>query len=113
MAIQRKPDIDDEAIGMKAFHLRKERSAERAIEKIRQSLGTDWAKLSIAEINLLSWVLGETWAYAARAKWDKIPFSAAKLKDVMQINNIGTDIINHQKSGTEGLHEIYQLLQTF
>ena len=111
MGFQRKPDITDEEIGMNAFRLKKAKAVERSIERVRQGLGKDWSTLSMAEYDLLKWALGEVWAYVARAKWDRIAFSSLTMVTVKKILDISQQIIKHEKPGTSGLEEIYDILE--
>ena len=112
ICVQRKPDVDDEEIGMRAFNLRKARAVERAIQKIRHGLGSDWKILSLPEVELLSWGLGETWAYIARTKWDKIYFSSMTLEKAKEIIEISKKIIFHEELGTKGIEQIYKILDS-
>jgi len=104
-------DITDEEVGMRSFQLRKGRAVERAVEKIRQNLGSNWVKLSLADIDVLQWVLGEVWAFIARANWDNLAFSNTSLEEIKKIIQIGHEIINHQRIGTSGLEEVYKIIK--
>ena len=111
MTISRRPDITDEEIGMRTFQLRKEKAEERALEKIRHGLGKNWASLTVPEIDVLGWVLGEVWAYVARREWDHLSFSSLDIEKVKKIIEIGSEIVNHKKVGTAGLEEIHVLIK--
>lgn len=104
-------DITDEEVGMRSFQLRKGRAVERAIEKIRQNLGTHWIKLSLHDIEMLQWVLGEVWAFIARANWDNLAFSSTTLEETKKIIQIGNEIINHERIGSTGLDEVYKIIK--
>lgn len=110
LTISRRPDITDEEIGMRTFQLRKEKAQERALEKIRQGLKADWVNLSVPEIDLLGWVLGEVWAYIARREWEHLAFSALNTEKVRKILKIANEIVSHKKVGTSGLEEVYNLI---
>ena len=110
MTISRRPDITDEEIGMRTFQLRKEKAQERALEKIRQGLKADWANLSVPQIDLLGWVLGEVWAYIARREWEHLAFSALTTAKVRKILEIANEIVSHKKVGTTGLEEVYKFI---
>ena len=110
MTISRRPDITDEEIGMRTFQLRKEKAQERALEKIRQGLKADWANLSVPEIDLLGWVLGEVWAYIARREWEHLAFSTLTAEKVTKILEIANEIVSHKKVGTTGLEEVYKFI---
>lgn len=110
--IERKPDITDEDIGMRAFNLRKEQSVERAIEKIRHNLGRSWNRLSEEDIELLEWALGETWAMMGFYDWNEIAFSAMSLADIDQILELSRQVISHKMPGHKGLDQIHAVLKS-
>ena len=71
-----RPDVTDEDIGMRTFQLRKAQAVERAIDRLRQGMKADWAHVHRArDRGDLAWILGELWAYVARADWDDLHFS--------------------------------------
>ena len=111
MGFSGKPDISSEEIGIRAFHLRKEKAEERAIDKIREGLGDDWSKLSQDEIEKLAWVLGEVWAHVGRAQWDHIPFNSVSRTRVEEIVKLAEEVIDHTKIGSVGLEEVLAVLE--
>lgn len=110
--MQRKPDITDEEIGMRAFNIRKEKAVERAIQKVRYGLGDNWKTLEMPEREMLNWGLGETWACIARTKWDKIYFSSMNLANAKDIIEISKKIVLHEELGTRGIEEIHNILKS-
>jgi hypothetical protein len=108
--MDRKPDITDEEIGIQHFHLRKRRATERALEKVRHGLGKAYTKLSTKDIEILEWILGETWSMMGFYEWERIPFSLLSFEDIEKIINIGKGIFSHQKKGVDGIEEVHQLL---
>jgi hypothetical protein len=106
-------DMPDEEIGIRAYHIQQEKAVERAIEKIRQRLSDSWKELSLHEIEVLRWVLGETWATHRRTDWDEISFSSIKLAVVLKVIRIGDQIVNNEKPGHQGFNEINKVLSTF
>ena len=109
--MERKPDITDEEVGMHAFHLRKRTSVERAMEKIRQGLGRKFLQFTQEDIEILEWVLGETWAMMGFYEWQHIVFSELKSEQLDKIINIGNEIVSHRKKGIIGLEEVHQILK--
>lgn len=105
-------DMPDEEIGIRAYHIQKEKAVERAVEKIRQKLSDSWKELSTHEIETLRWALGEMWATHRRTDWDDISFSAIKLADVLKVIKIGDQIVNNEKQGHQGFNEINRVLST-
>lgn len=109
--VERKPDVTDEDVGMRAFNLRKQQSVERAVEKIRHNIGRAWVRLSEEEIELLEWALGETWALMGFYEWNEIAFSSIMLEKIDEIMAIASQIISHKIPGHKGLEQIHTLLK--
>lgn len=80
-----RPDVTDEDIGMRAFHLRKEKAVERAIERLHFGLKDMWSLFSEADRCDLRWIIGELWAYEKRADWEDLHFSTLTAEDVRAI----------------------------
>ncbi len=104
------PDVTDEEIGMRAFQIRKGRAVERAVERIRHGLGADWSRLSLAEIEALNWILGEMWAYCARADWEELHFSKLKMADIREILGRAREIAKHERDSVTVLEDAYKLV---
>jgi hypothetical protein len=109
--VERKPDITDEDVGMRAFNLRKQQSVERAVEKIRHNLGRGWIRLAEEEIELLEWALGETWALMGFYEWNSLAFSSLDLEKIDEILAIAGQIISHKIPGHKGLEQIHTTLK--
>lgn len=107
---RQRPEVNDEEIGMRTFQLRKARATERAMERLRQGLKADWALLSHAEIEALSWIFGELWAYVARAEWDELHFSKLKYADVRAILGHAREIANHTRDSVTVLKDTYEVV---
>lgn len=107
---RQRPDVTDEEIGMRAFQIRKGRAVERAMERLRRGLGSDWAMLSTAEIEALSWVFGELWAYVARAEWEELHFSKLSLAEVKEILSLAKEIVNHERNSVDVLGDINSVI---
>ena len=105
------PDVTDEDLGIRAFHIKKEKAVERAIERLRHGLGENWPELTDEEIEELEWVFGELWAYAARADWDQLHFSKLTMRDVMKILTLGSQMRRHARSGVEVLREVSAIVR--
>ncbi len=111
--VERKPDITDEDIGIKAFHLRKERAAERAVERLRAGLGRSFAALTADDMEVLVWTLGETWALQGFYDWEAIKFSTISFDDVDAIIVTGREIIAHRIKGKDGFDSILAILDRY
>ena len=102
----RHSDVSDEDLGIRAFHIKKAKAVERAIERLRHGLGDQWKELTSEEIEELEWVLGELWAYIARAKWDELRFGGLSMGDVIKILTLGSQMRRHARPSIEVLREI-------
>lgn len=103
-------DINEEGIGLRSFHLRKEKAVERAIEKIRHRLGEKWQEIPSEDIDILMWALGETWAMMSYNAWSDTCFSCITINGINKIIEIGRDARDHKKPGPASFEEIHQLL---
>jgi hypothetical protein len=83
------PDVSRTEIGRRLFSIRKEKSVEMAIEKIRKQLGPQWATLSQDDIAALKRVLGEAWVFIERDAWEKIAFSRLSRGDLTDLIALG------------------------
>jgi len=104
------PDVNDEDLGIRAFQIRKAKAAERAIQLIRHGLGSSWSELNGEEIEELDWVLGELWAYVARAKWDEMHFGHLTMRDVIKILTLGSQMRRHARNNIEILREVEAII---
>ena len=105
-----RPEVGDEEIGMRTFQLRKARAVERAMDRLRGGMKADWALLSHNEIEALGWVLGELWAYVARADWDDLHFSKLKYADVRVLLGYAKEIANHTRNSVDVLTDCHTLV---
>jgi len=110
MSMNNQRPVTDEEIGMRTFQIRKARAVERAMERMRQGLKTDWSLLSLAEVEALGWVLGELWAYVARAEWEDLHFSLLKTEDVRVILGFAREIANHDRNSVDVLQDVYKVV---
>jgi len=103
-------DVTDEEIGMRTFQLRKAQAVERATERLRQGLGSEWSKFTGPEIEALGYVLGELWAYVAHAEWDELRFSTLGITDVRRILNHARELVNHSRNSVDVLQDVHDLI---
>ena len=106
------PDVTDEEIGMRAFQIRKARAVERAQERMRQGLKIEWSSLTMAEVEALGWILGELWAYAARADWEELHFGKLNISEVRVILGNAAEIANHTRNTVDVLQDVYTLVKS-
>lgn len=105
-----RPDVTDEEIGMRTFQLRKAQAVERATERMRQGLGTEWARFTDAEIEALGFALGELWAYIAHSEWDGLHFSNLNVTDARKILNLARELVRHSRNSVEVLQDVHALI---
>ena len=110
MSMNNQRPVTDEEIGMRTFQIRKARAVERAMERMRQGLKSEWSLLSLAEVEALGWVLGELWAYVARAEWEDLHFSKLTSADVREILGHAREIANHERNTVDILQDIYKVV---
>lgn len=96
MSTQR-PDVNDEDTGRRTFQIRKGRAAERAIEKLRRGLGSEWASYTPREVEELEFLLGEIWAYVRRDAWEDLHFGKLTSGDVVKLLGLTTQIRKHTR----------------
>ena len=101
-----KSDKHDEDLGIRAFQIKRGKAVERAIQLIRHGLGTAWSALTAEEIEELEWVLGELWAYVARAHWDEMHFGRLTMRDIIKILTLGSQMRRHARSSIEILRDV-------
>ncbi len=99
-------DVTDEDIGIRAFQIKKEKAAERAIERLRHGLGQSWGSLTPEEVDELDWVFGELWAYVSRDKWDDLQFGHLDVTDVIKILTLGSQMRRHARGSIEILKDV-------
>ena len=103
-------DVSDEDLGIRAFQIKKAKAVERAVQLIRHGLGQSWSELTAEEIEELEWVLGELWAYVARADWDSLHFGRLTLRDIIKILTLGSQLRRHARGDIEILHEVQAVI---
>jgi hypothetical protein len=105
-----RPDVSDEEIGMRTFQIRKAQAVERASERLRRGLGTEWGHFTGPEIEAIGYALGELWAYIAHSEWDELHFSTLSITDVRRILNFARELVNHTRNSVDVLRDIHTLI---
>jgi hypothetical protein len=106
-----RPDVRDEDIGMRAFEMRKAKAVERAIDRIRQGIRTDWAAYTQRDLNDLDWMLGELWAYEKRADWEDLKFSKLTFEDVTHIITTARGLRENPHNTVETLEAVGDIIR--
>lgn len=101
----KRSDISKEEIGQRLYRVTKEKSAERACEKIRTHLGVQWHELAPGEVDQLRVILEEAWACCDGSTWERIEFHNLSYEDVRKLLNTrrwsGDDLAAHKRSSDE------------
>ena len=106
-----RPDVRDEDIGMRAFHIRKAKAVERAIERLRQGLKTSWGMYTQHDLADLGWMIGELWAFEKRADWEELHFSKLSPEDVVHIIGIARQLREDPHSTVETLEQVGDIIR--
>ena len=106
------PDVNDENLGIRAFQIKRAKAVERSMQLIRHGLQAQWGELNTDEIEELEWVLGELWAYVARAHWDDLRFGLLTMRDIIKILTLGSQMRRHARSNIEILREIDAIISS-
>lgn len=105
-----KQKINDEEIGIKSYHIKRQTAVERATEKARRSIPDPWKELSQNDLETLNWILGQVWAFSGRRQWDDVSFSSMTLPALVKIIQIGDQIMHGEKEGRDGFEEVLVVL---
>ena len=106
------PEVTSDERGRRVFQIHKERAAEKAIEKIRQALGLDWKVFSSTEVDILRYILEETWVALDRETWGKCAFSRLKRSELESIIRIGKQVKGREMREDRGIEEVSRILST-
>ncbi len=106
------PEVSSDERGRRVFQIHKEKAAEDAIEKIRQSMGLDWKVFTSSDVDILKYILGETWVSLARDTWERCAFSRLKRSQLESIIRIGKRVKRKEMREDRGIDEVSRILST-
>jgi hypothetical protein len=106
------PEVTSDERGRRVFQIHKEKAAEAAMEKIRQSMGLDWKVFTSTDIEILKYILEETWVSLDRDTWEKCAFSRLKRPQLESIIRIGKRIKRKEMREDRGVDEVSRILST-
>ncbi len=106
-----RPDTTDEDIGRRAFQIRKEKATERALDRLRQGLKGDWKVFTQHEIDDLSWIIGELWAFENRLDWEDLHFSKLTAEDTKAIVELAHEFEENAQGGVETLRRVGDIIR--
>jgi hypothetical protein len=104
------PDVTDDERGRRVFQIHKGMAVETAVEKIRQSLGQDWKLYSVYDIDILKYMLGESWVSMDRQSWGRCSFSRLVREDIDAIIKIGKGVKNGKQREGDAVREMSEIL---
>lgn len=105
------PDVTEDERGRRVFQIHKEMAVETALEKIRQSVGQDWKLYSVSDIDLLKYMLGESWVSMDRSSWGRCTFSRLLREDLDAIIRIGKEVKNRKRMEGDAVREMNEILR--
>lgn len=106
-----RPELNDEDIGMRAFQVRKAKAVERAMDRLRQGLKHHWGMLTRKDLDDLSWIFGELWAFEKRADWEELHFSALTPEDVQAILAMARTLREAPRDTVETLERVGDVIR--
>ena len=106
------PEVTSDERGRRVFQIHKEKAAEDAIEKIRKAMGLDWKVFPSTDVEILKYVLEETWVSLDRDSWEKCAFSRLKRSQVDSIIRIGKQVKRREMREDQGIEAVSRILST-
>ncbi len=107
------PEVTDDEVGRRIFQLNRMRHVEESVEKIRRSLGKAWNKFSPGEVEILKYILGETWIAMERKEWAACSFTKLTQSDVVSIIEIGKKVKQGETLESNGVETVSQILRKY
>lgn len=105
------PDVTEDERGRRVFQIRKGMAVETAVEKIRENIGQDWKLYSVSDIDLLKYMLGETWVTMDRRTWGQCMFSRLVREDLDAIIRIGKEVKSQKRLEGDAVREMNEILR--
>lgn len=105
------PDVTDDERGRRVFQIHRDMAVEKAIEKIRQNIGQDWKIYSANDINLLKYLLGESWISISRRTWDSFAFTRLSRENLDEIIRIGKDVKGKKRLENDAISDVVKILK--
>lgn len=105
------PEVTEDERGRRVFQIHKEMAVETALEKIRQSVGQDWKLYSASDIDLLKYMLGESWVSMDRSSWGRCTFSRLSRGDLDAIIKIGKEVKSRKRTEGDAVRDLNEILR--
>jgi hypothetical protein len=104
------PDVSQAEVGRRLYHVHREKRVERAIKKIKESMGPEWKSFTQDEIQVLGHLLQCTWNVIDQKVWDDISFGKLKKGDVQKILSFGEGVGPNKSPDKTVVEEIKKIL---
>jgi len=104
-------EVSRTEIGRRMYSLQKEKNVERVIEKVRKQLGSDWARISQEDQDVLKYMIGEVWVYRERDFWERVQYSRLTVKAILDIVSIGRKLISHESDPRKAVEDASEILR--
>ena len=98
--------------GRRVFQIHREMAVEKAIEKIRQSVGQDWKVYSVTDIDLLKYMLGESWISLDRRKWEGFTFTRLSKDDLDRIIMTAKQVKKKERTESDAVRNVIEILSS-
>lgn len=104
-------DPQDENLGIRLHEVNRERAVERAVERMRYALNSDWHYLTTDDHDTLRWITGELWATTTRAEWETFRFSKLDRASVQRLISVGDRLRRHRTGGAAALENAANIVR--
>lgn len=97
-------DVDDEGVGIRAMHVRRDKAVERALQLLRHGLGNSFRELTPEAVADLEFAFGEVWSFVPHTEWDSLRFGGLTIGEIDEIRTLAADLRNgaHNESAVLG-----------
>ncbi len=106
------PEVTDDERGRRVFQIHRNMAVEKAIEKIRQSVGQDWKVYSVTDIDLLKYMLGESWISLDRRKWEGFTFTRLSKEDLDRIIMTAKQVKKQERTESDAVRNVIEILSS-
>ena len=102
--------MTDDERGRRVFQIHRDMAVEKAIEKIRQSVGQDWKVYSVTDIDLLKYMLGESWISLDRRRWEGFTFTRLSKDDLDRIIMTAKQVKKKERTESDAVRNVIEIL---
>lgn len=101
-----KPKVDDEDIGIRAMHVRRDKAVERAMQLLRHGMGPSANELTAEQVAELQFAFGEVYSFVPRLEWDRLRFANLTHAEIVRICELARELRAGAHNETAVLQEI-------